>query len=238
VAAASNVSTFWLTEILDSAVVQGGDAGAGTATVTRSWEVDERCSALRVYRKKGGWPTKDGTQAGALDPTYDRGTVGPSDLWKYVDGGYSTSDVVYDIAVAYDVNGFAGEREEYSYTLTGATTNPQMTGAYRTNIQDGTSCLDQRTVRVTWSLTDCTDGANAIKVWRKVYGTEDLIKTEQSPVTNSYYEDDGPGMADGGTETSNLQYRIELWDTALSTMYDSVTLNEDDPRSIWAICPV
>lgn len=233
-------TNFWSAEIVSSEVVQSGDATAGEAIVTRSYEVDTRCTAIRVYRKVGGWPTKTGTQTGPVDPNYDRGTIGERDNWEYSSGGRSGSDVVYDVSIAIDINGGEGEREEASYTVVNTgSSDPRITDAYRTDQSYGSGPCDtsNRIVRLTWALGDCTDGAHDIKIWRQVdSGVNVQIYVETSPVTNTYYDDDEAPMWGwpNGDQARSLKYTIQLIESAV--VIDQKILNETLTGSNWYLC--
>jgi phage minor structural protein len=231
VVATTGYSAYWSAEILDTEVAQSGNEATGNAIVTRSYEPDYRTASIRVYRRKDNWPTKDGTQTGQLDPKYDRGTIGPNDLWQYKDGGYSGSDVVYDIAVAMDVNGVEGERQEDNYTVTTSPT-PHFTDAYRGVDDTGTNCTsDRRSDTVYWATANVTDANHCVRVYRKAswIGTWEEIKEEQSPLTNQDYTDDECpmwGYKIGGTENGYVTYRLVLQNTAKTVTYDLRTLED------------
>lgn len=229
--------SFWNATINDSPTpVQDGDATSDDATVTRSFEVDTRTVGVRIYRRKDAWPTKNGTQTGPLDPSYDRGVIGERDDWKYADGGWGGGDSVRDIAIALDANGLEGEREEYSYTVQNtAASDPRILDAYRVQDQEGTSCIDERQVTIYWTLADCDDPTHDLEVFRVVdEGPELQIQDEASPVTNTDFQDTNCPMYGGGSEARSCDYIIRLMEGA--TVLDTIRLNETHTGKEWNLC--
>ena len=245
--AITDVSGFWNAEIKSSSVVQDGDATTGEASVCRKFITDGRAAAIRVYRRKDAWPTKNGTQTGDPDPSYDRGTIGQNDNWSIIDGGWSGGDVVHDVAITVDFNGLGGEREEYQYTVlnTGGGGNPQITNAWNVKIQNGTACSptsNRNKEEPHWTLLDAIDTIHEIRVYRIINGdplSEELVKTETSPVTNDSYIDTCPrygyGVPPGGTLIF-IEYRLELWVTIGPVFKDSVVVYTSGDQNKWNDC--
>jgi hypothetical protein len=205
--------------------------------VKRSFTVDNRTSVVRVYRRKGNWPTKDNSQTGELDPSYDRGTVGARDGWLYEDGGWATNDNVYDILVAVDANGQEGESEKPSpYTVTGSA-SAQITSAARADVDYGTNCsTDKRSVEVSWAVAGVT--TETLKVYRIVDdGPEVEIESVSDPVSTTSYQDDQAPMyyGDGlGGQSRRVDYRLDLLSGA--TVVDSRLLEETWSGAMWYLC--
>jgi hypothetical protein len=227
---------YWSAEFTaDSIASESGSSP--NIRVSRKYTVDTRATAVKVYRKKGGWPTITGVIDGPVDPAYDRGTVSLEDTWTYVDGGYTTSEVVYDVAIAYDINGNQGERENKSYIVTGSPL-PQITTAWRVQDDAGTNCVgDKRSVTCHWTVANSIS-SDKMYVRRQVDGGP-ILGVSGSPVTdpttNTSLQDNNAPMYGGGEDDRHCDYILELWDSTDTTKYDSVVLQEDNPHN-WNLC--
>ncbi len=228
-------TNFWSAEIIDT--FENEDGSSPDIEVTRTWVVDTRTVAVRVYRKKDAWPTTNGLIDGPPDPEFDRGTVGGmGEEFAYKDAGYTTGDVVRDVAIAIDINGNQGERSNDSYTTTNTGT-PQFVTAQRVQNDAGTNCSgDRRSVTVSWTTTGVTDGAHTVLVFRQVDGGVKVqIRDEDLPDTNESYQDNEAPMWGGGSMSRHVDYILELWNDAETTQFDSRTLQEDNPNG-WNLC--
>jgi hypothetical protein len=236
-------------EIESSDVSQDGNGASTDVPVTRSVEVDSHTVEVEVFRKKDAWPTTDGTQSGNLDPDYLRGSIDNGDNWEFTDGGHSgdyrQNDVVYDIFVPIDANGNAGKntttdrnRWEYSYTVTGAPTDPYFNTSDRVEGQTGTSCSvgNRRQAKVDYTATGM-DNTYQFELYQRIdAGGWNLVSTHLWSTTSTgmqdlmtYFQKPNP------VKLVDLQIRIYL--IAGHVLKDSRTHN--DTRTYEGqICPV
>jgi hypothetical protein len=245
--------SLYIPSITGTTVLQIGDGDDDDAVVRRCYEVNSRTVAVRVFRKKAGWPTKDGTSGGTPDPKFDRGMIDEQDGFCFEDGEYSTNDVIYDVAIPYDMQGRPGA----AYTNSGATSytvqgyggggggDPYLVDVetYLELQSAGSACsptTSRRKMRIYWGIANATlDSEVDLKVHRRETGASswDLVKTELSPITNTNYDDTQPAYEDSPGEMIGFQYKVELWNNGQTVLYDSKILTEGPPEFEGERCP-
>ncbi len=240
----------WDPQILSTTAVQIGDGDVSPfASARRSWDVNTRAVALRVYRREGDWPTKvAGDPNAELDPVFDRGIIDQDDQFAYEDGGWQTDQVVYDIAVPVDTNGleYPGNRSSNSLTIVGGggTGDPYFTIKLTRRVEDqpGTSCTvgQRRQVELFWDIANCVAATDSVEAWRRIDGDVwELLTTTSDPCAiGSYLDQNTPCFEQVGSAIlCKLDYKIVLLRSGVEK--DSRVWNDplDFERSP-LVCPI
>jgi hypothetical protein len=249
---------YWNPTIDSSVATQTGDGGdSGGAGVKRTFTVTSRqTSAIRLFRRESGslspgaYPTDTGAYDGALDYSYDRGTINQADGWAYTDGGYVTDDVVWDIGIPIDHHGLEYDDPAYrvygNHEVTGTTGggagDPYIVSMLVKRTQAGTDCDigNRMQFYVSWTSEDWTTGTHEAILEQQLGAGgswEDITPTGGYDPTDSQTAIEVPYILKKPGENVTIGYRVKVrLATSPFTVYDTET-KYAGPYETW-VCPI